>query len=167
MKKLLILLCLFVGCVSPVPEWQPHGSVVEIRQPKSSARGVVIGENLVVTAAHCVDEDGFIKIKVSKNPLTKYTRFYKLAEFSNPRESIVCIYGKFKFDKASIFEVGCNFPPAFIQTRRGLFTVDEFISRPGDSGSAVMDKHGHLLGVHYGHRTVAGKRSPIFLLFKD
>lgn len=168
MIRFFILLVLFSGCVMPgQPKWQPHGSVVEIRQPKSIASGVVIGENLVITAAHCVDENGYIKIRVSKNPIIKYTRFYKLAEFSNPREPIVCVYGEYKFDETAIFEVGCSFPPAFVQTRRGLFAVDKFISMPGDSGSAVMDKHGHLLGVHYGSRTVEGERQPVFLLFKD
>lgn len=168
MKKLLIILALLTGCATP--NWQPHGSVVTIRQPGSIASGAVIGENLVVTAAHCVDEDGYIKIRVSKNPLKKYTTFYKLAEMPNKIENFVCLYGSHHFNSTSIFKVGCDSSdsaPAFVQTRRGLFKIDDFVSQKGDSGSAIIDKHGHLLGVHYGSQTYRNKKIPIFLLFKD
>jgi len=168
-------LILFTGCVTP---YEPHGSVVAIKQPGTIGSGVVIGENLVVTAAHVVDEPGYIKIKISENPLTKYTEFFKLAEIPHGRENIVCLYGPFKFSPTAIFKLGCDEDgePFMIQTRRGLFELTEFNSQPGDSGSAVMCVHGHLLGVHWGHHNIAtminGKRKitktkPIFLLFKD
>lgn len=164
------------GCATP--SYQPHGSVVAVHQPHSIASGVVIGENLVVTAAHVVDEDGYIKIRVSKNPLKRYTNFFKLGEMSNPRENIVCLYGPFEFSLTAIFKVGCekNDKPFMIHTRRGLFELEEFVPQPGDSGSAVICKHGRLIGIHWGHykvktkigsKLVITKKIPIFLLFKD
>ncbi len=173
MKKFILLLALLVGCVSP--DYQPHGSVVAIRQPKTIGTGVVIGENLVITAAHVVDEDGYIKIKVSKNPFKTYTEFRRLADMTNQPENIVCLYGPHEFSPTSIFKLGCKDEPFMVQTRRGLFELTEYNSQRGDSGSAVMCKHGHLLGVHYGSNIALvrkGKemievKQPIFLLFKD
>lgn len=175
-RLLVGVLFLLTGCVTP--SYQPHGSVVTVRQPTSVASGVVIGENLIITAEHVVDEDGYIKIRVSKNPLKKYTKFFRLAEMPNAKEKIVCLYGPFEFSPTAIFKVGCekDNEPFMVQTRRGLFEVTEFNSQPGDSGSAVICKHGRLLGVHWGHhkvktkignRLVTTKKTPIFLLFKD
>jgi len=174
-RFLVGVLVLLTGCVTP---YEPHGSVVTIRQPHSIGAGVVIGENLVITAAHVVDEDGYIKIRVSKNPLMKHTEFFKLAEIDKLRENIVCLYGPFDFSPTAIFKLGCekNDKPFMIQTRRGLFELTNFNSQPGDSGSAVICKHGRLLGVHWGHQSIMtitnGKKvtkrtKPIFLLFKD
>jgi len=165
MRKLLIPLCLLVGCITP--GYQPHGSVVTIRQRTSIGTGVVIGENLVITASHVVDEPGYIKLRLSKNPLKRYTEFRKLAEISHDRENIVALYGPWEFSPTMIFKVGCDSPPFMIQTRRGLFELTEYTPQGGDSGSAVMCEHGHLVGVHWGSRTYSTRKEPLFLLFKD
>jgi hypothetical protein len=147
--------------------------VVAVRQPHSMGSGVVIGENLVITAGHVVDEDGYIKIKASKNPLKKYTSFYFVAMMAHERDNIVCLSGEFKFSPSAIFKIGCEEKdkPFMIQTRRGLFELTEFISQPGDSGSAVMCKHGRLVAIHWGHQKIKTKglikkKTSLFLMIE-
>jgi V8-like Glu-specific endopeptidase len=172
MRGLFILLalltssCISNSCISRYGN-TPHGSVVTIRQPNTIASGVVIGKNLIVTAAHCVNKDGYIKVKVSRNSIIKYTEFYKLTEINSKPENMICIYGDYNFRDSAIFEIGFGSSPAFVQTSRGLFEIDEFNPQPGDSGSALIDRRGRLIGLVYGRKTIKGKKAPVFLLFKE
>ena len=173
MKKLLIILSLLIGCTSP--QISAHGGIVQIHQPRTVGTGVVVGENIVMTVGHVVDAGG-VKLKLSNNPLTRYTKFYRLATIKYSRDNIVILHGDYEFKPSAIFKLGCNKLPFLVQTRRGLFEVDNYLSQPGDSGSAVTCDDGHLLGLVYGRKIINVRHNnkiikkigkPVFVLFKD
>lgn len=173
MKKLLIILAFLIGCASS--QQSTHGGLVEVYQPRTIGTGVVVGENIVMTVGHVVDE-GWVRLKLSNNPLTKYTKFYRLATIERARDSIVILYGDYEFKPSAVFKLGCKKSPSLVRTRRGLFEVDNYLSQPGDSGSAVVCEDGHLLGLVYGHKVIKIKSgdkiikmtgAPVFVLFKE
>ena len=83
--------------------------------------------------------------------------------FANDIEPSVIVVSlkSHKFFNRDIFKIG-NGTAYKVITRRGTFKWIGYKTKPGDSGSAVVNRKGELIGIVYGHR---GDK-PIYLRIK-
>jgi len=154
---LLVISLFFSGCNSGIVKIRHK----DLRNDKwYGGTGVVVSDNEVVTAYHVVDGDTKCKIKVSTFP--RNIIGFKIQKYMLTDDNIEPIvllrpFGRYKFFKKNIFKIGIGAPYKVI-TLRGTFHWKGYRAVRGDSGSAVVNIKGDLVGVVYGHR----RKEPIF-----
>ena len=162
--SLFIISLLLSGCL--------HPGIVKVYQEKETGghrigTGVVINKNFIITAHHVIRGEGKCTVRIpilhnrihfKKRALPLLVRNYKNIEpvvLMQPTGDDI----DYEFNKDSIFKIGEGEPYKAI-TRRGDFLWENYRPKPGDSGSAIVTKHGELVGILYGHRK---DKTPIYL----
>ena len=145
-----LLLSLTVGCTSlkiREPRSTPNGLVVDVRRGLTDfSSGVVVGFRYVATVEHAVE--GRQRMTVNG----RAARVHKIIQ-TTP-ENIVILYTEEEvFREQDIFRVVASADPYETQTLRGshLFRPSRIID--GDSGSALLNRRGELVGLVVGRWT--------------
>jgi len=164
---MVFFLCLLLtGCRTPsvVQIWQK-----DLRDNKwYRGTGVVVAEDKVITPYHVVDGGQTCRIVVSKLPL-KYKEFHRQKYImidgnTEPFVILTPFNHEYRFAKRKVFPIGTGAPYRVI-TLRGIFFWNSYSAMSGDSGSAVVNGKGELIGIVYGHKHGHRDR-PIFLRVK-
>ena len=149
---LSLLLTIATGCASLKTRESrstPNGLVVDVRRGLTDyATGVVVGFRYVATVEHVVD---------GRQQMTVNGRAAKVHKVIQATpENIVILYTEEEvFQEQDIFRVTPGANPYEVLTLRGLqlFSPSQIID--GDSGSALLNRQGELVGL------VVGRWTPI------
>jgi S1-C subfamily serine protease len=145
---LVFLLLLLPGCVA---HQYKEGLIVPIRDTDgSTCRAAVIGKDIVVTLGHCIEDDTLY----IKHDGRWYTGTV-IQRYKGRRDTIIVLrvegaaWPEFEW---FMLNPG-GFPETTITKHTGKQRWFDAVSYPGDSGSPVLDEHGRLVGLVWGHMT--------------
>lgn len=154
-----ILLLLFSGCAT---HRYNEGAVVRVKNSNgASCNAAVIGKNLIVSVGHCLSTDSVLFVFYRQ----KWHKATLVQKYEGDHDTIVvmCV-PTVDWSMESWFALNPTGMPHLAITRHsGRVYWNSALSYPGDSGSPVIDRHGRLVGLIWGHYLNTNKAIVEFL----
>jgi len=152
--------------VAPFPQaTRVTGRTVSISSNKGLGSGAIIGGRTVVTVAHVIGKQRIVLIDVGRD-VRKWVPAVVMGHIHAAPENIVILQlmTNDRFLSGESFTIGTGIKiPLMMVTSRGVFPWNPGSVVPGDSGSAVLNLDGELIGLVTGY-TVNGGRPVVTLL---
>lgn len=129
------------------------GISVSISAGGAMGSGAVISNNIVLTVQHVIGEQTMAMIDIGRYT-NKWVPARVVGKLKATGEDVVVLQliGKHKFDNGQHFRVGTGFRlPRWMVTPRGVYDFNPGVIVPGDSGGAILNIHGELIGLVTGY----------------
>lgn len=142
------------------------GTAVAISADSGIGCGAVISENIVLTVAHVIGDQKIVLVDIGR-----YSRVWVPARVvgtlgaTGEGIKVLQLLGSAKFDNVVNFSVGTGVGiPRWVVTPRGVYDFNPGAVVPGDSGGAILNTDGELIGLVTGY--MRENRANVVTLFE-
>lgn len=129
------------------------GISVSISAGANMGSGVVVSNNIVLTVNHVINDQAIALVDIGRF-VHNWVPARVIGKLKASGEDIVVLQltGNNVFDNSSHFTIGTGFRlPRYIVTPRGVYDFNPGSIVPGDSGGAILNIHGELIGLVSGY----------------
>jgi hypothetical protein len=125
----------------------------------------IVGEHLAITAHHVAYESGQSNLFITTKNGKVFVAWHNVAVIENIHSLLneepvsILRLDSGGFRSLGSYHLGLGTPTS-VETHRGIFSWESYRSKPGDSGSPILNSKGEVVGLVWGHD---GSGSPIML----